>query len=213
MEIKEAVEAGSTSEGSFLVSGFLDDAASVAKQVNYEPAEKSAESVGFAAPATEPSGSAYEPADPTVANPSTEGPSESELITMSAEIEYAELGDESYPIVPNTTGQDSSFSGHGVPQWYGAESSGSIRAYADIDYSWDSLLKPSPAKLSVLIVALPKNTVANKKKAVAVVLCLLKWNTLNLEKNFTQLFLTQKVATPLWIQDTEFLNGMARLKL
>ena len=144
MEIKEAVEAGSTSEGSFLVSGFLDDAASVAKQVNYEPAEKSAESVGFAAPATEPSGSAYEPADPTVANPSTEGPSESELITMSAEIEYAELGDESYPIVPNTTGQDSSFSGHGVPQWYGAESSGSIRAYADIDYSWDS--DPDPHK-------------------------------------------------------------------
>ena len=124
MEIKEAVEAGSTSEGSFLVSGFLDDAASVAKQVNYEPAEKSAESVGFAAPATEPSGSAYEPADPTVANPSTEGPSESELITMSAEIEYAELGDESYPIVPNTTGQDSSFSGHGVPQWYGSAEQG-----------------------------------------------------------------------------------------
>jgi len=121
-EIKEAVEAGSTSEGSFLISGFLDDAASVAKQVNYE--EKSAES--FAAPVTEPSGSAYEPADPTVANPSTEGPSESELITMSAEIEYAELGDESYPIIPNTTGQDSSFNGHGVPQWYGAEGEGDI---------------------------------------------------------------------------------------
>lgn len=122
-EIKEAVESGSTSEGSFLISGFLDDAASVAKQVNYTE-EKSAES--FSAPITEPSGSSYEPADPTVANPSTEGPSESELITMSAEIEYAELGDESYPIVPNTTGQDSSFSGHGVPQWYGAEGSGDI---------------------------------------------------------------------------------------
>ena len=121
-EIKEAVESGSTSEGSFLISGFLDDAASVADAVNYE--EKSAES--FAAPVTEPSGSAYEPADPTVANPSTEGPSESELITMSAEIEYAELGDESYPIVPNTTGQDSSFNGHGVPQWYGAEGEGDI---------------------------------------------------------------------------------------
>ncbi len=118
-EIKEAVESGSTSTGSFVVSAFLDDATSVAEAVNYE--DKSAESVGFAAPATEPSGSAYEPADPTVANPSTEGPSESELITMSAEIEYAELGDESYPIVPNTTGQDSSFNGHGVPQWYGAE--------------------------------------------------------------------------------------------
>lgn len=118
-EIKEAVESGSTSEGSFLISGFLDDAASVAKQVNYTE-EKSAESF------SEPSGSSYEPADPTVANPSTEGPSESELITMSAEIEYAELGDESYPIVPNTTGQDSSFSGHGVPQWYGAEGSGDI---------------------------------------------------------------------------------------
>jgi hypothetical protein len=50
-------------------------------------------------------------------------------------------------------------------------------------------------KLSVLIVA-PRNTVA-KKKAAVVVLCLLKWNTLNLEKNFIQLFLTQKVATPL----------------
>ena len=124
-EIKEAVEAGSTSEGSFLISGFLDDAASVAKQVNYEESA-AAESVGFAAPVTEPSGSAYEPADPTVANPSTEGPSESELITMSAEIEYAELGDESYPIVPNTTGQDSSFNGHGVPQWYGAEGEGDI---------------------------------------------------------------------------------------
>ena len=122
-EIKEAVESGSTSEGSFLISGFLDDAASVAKQVNYTE-EKSAES--FSAPITEPSGSSYEPADPTVANPSTEGPSESELITMSAEIEYAELGDESYPIVPNTTGQDSSFSGHGVPQWYGAEGDGDI---------------------------------------------------------------------------------------
>ena len=122
-EIKEAVESGSTSEGSFLISGFLDDAASVAKQVNYTE-EKSAES--FSAPITEPSGSSYEPADPTVANPSTEGPSESELITMSAEIEYAELGNESYPIVPNTTGQDSSFSGHGVPQWYGAEGSGDI---------------------------------------------------------------------------------------
>jgi len=121
-EIKEAVESGSTSEGSFLISGFLDDAASVADAVNYE--EKSAES--FAAPVTEPSGSAYEPADPTVANPSTEGPSESELITMSAEIEYAELGDESYPIIPNTTGQDSSFNGHGVPQWYGAEGEGDI---------------------------------------------------------------------------------------
>lgn len=122
-EIKEAVESGSTSEGSFLISGFLDDAASVAKQVNYTE-EKSAES--FSAPITEPSGSSYEPADPTVANPSTEGPSESELITMSAEIEYAELGDESYPIVPNTTGQDSSFNGYGVPQWYGAEGSGDI---------------------------------------------------------------------------------------
>ena len=134
-EIKEAVESGSTSEGSFLVSGFLDDAASVAEAVNYEE-EKSAES--FSAPITEPSGSAYEPADPTVANPSTEGPSESELITMSAEIEYAELGDESYPIVPNTTGQDSSFNGHGVPQWYGAEGSGDISAYTTIPYSWET---------------------------------------------------------------------------
>ncbi len=122
-EIKEAVESGSTSPGSFNVSGFLDDAKNIAEAVNYTE-EKSAES--FAAPATEPSGSAYEPADPTVANPSTEGPSESELITMDAEIEYAELGEELYPIVPNTTGQDSSFNGRGVPQWYGAEGSGDI---------------------------------------------------------------------------------------
>ena len=67
-------------------------------------------------------------------------------------------------------------------------------------------------QVSVLIAAQPRNTVA-KKKAVAVVLCLLKWNTLNLEKNFTQLFLTQKAATPLWILATEFHNGMVQPKV
>jgi len=78
-EIQEAVEAGSTSEGSFTVSAFLNDANSVAEAVNYTE-EKSAET--FAAPSEVPSGSAYEPADPTVANPATAGYSESELITM-----------------------------------------------------------------------------------------------------------------------------------
>jgi hypothetical protein len=80
-EIQEAVEAGSTSEGSFTVSAFLNDANSVAEAVNYTE-EKSAET--FAAPAEVPSSSAYEPADPTVANPATEGYSESELITMDS---------------------------------------------------------------------------------------------------------------------------------
>jgi hypothetical protein len=89
-DIQSAVESGSTSEGSFTVSEFLTDGTKIAEAVGMMTEGKSAES--FAAPAEVPSGSAYLPVDPTVANPASEGPSESDLITMddfSAEDHYS----------------------------------------------------------------------------------------------------------------------------
>ena len=89
-DIQSAVESGSTSEGSFTVSEFLTDGTKIAEAVGMMTEDKSAET--FEAPASEPSGSAYLPVDPTVADPATEGPSESDLITMddfSAEDSYS----------------------------------------------------------------------------------------------------------------------------
>ncbi len=41
--------------------------------------------------------------------------------SMEAEMEYAELGDELYPIIPNSEGGNTALdSGRGVPQWYGS---------------------------------------------------------------------------------------------
>lgn len=120
--IKEAVESGSTSEGSFNVSEFLTEAADIAAAVNMVTEEKSAET--FAAPAEVPSGSAYEPADPTVANPATEGYSESELITMDefSAMEYTpEIGGyPGLPVIPDSYGENSAGEGFGVPVWYGS---------------------------------------------------------------------------------------------
>jgi hypothetical protein len=82
-DIQSAVESGSTSEGSFTVSEFLTDGTKIAEAVGMMTEDKAAESsAAFAAPASEPSGSAYLPVDPTVADPATEGYSESDLITM-----------------------------------------------------------------------------------------------------------------------------------
>lgn len=82
-DIQSAVESGSTSDGSFTVSEFLTDGTKIAEAVGMMTEDKAAESsAAFAAPASEPSGSAYLPVDPTVADPATEGYSESDLITM-----------------------------------------------------------------------------------------------------------------------------------
>lgn len=120
--IKEAVESGSTSEGSFNVSEFLTEAADIAAAVNMVTEEKSAET--FAAPAEVPSGSAYEPADPTVANPATEGYSESDLVTMDefSAMEYTpEIGGyPGLPVIPDSYGENSAGEGFGVPVWYGS---------------------------------------------------------------------------------------------
>jgi hypothetical protein len=125
-EIKTAVESGSTSEGSFNVSEFLTEAADIAAAVNMVTEEKSAET--FAAPAEVPSGSAYEPADPTVANPATEGYSESELITMDefSAMEYTpEIGGyPGLPVIPDSYGENSAGEGFGVPVWYGSAEEG-----------------------------------------------------------------------------------------
>ena len=120
--IKEAVESGSTSEGSFNVSEFLTEAADIAAAVNMVTEDKSAET--FAAPAEVPSGSAYEPADPTVANPATEGYSESDLVTMDefSAMEYTpEIGGyPGLPVIPDSYGENSAGEGFGVPVWYGS---------------------------------------------------------------------------------------------
>ena len=120
--IKEAVESGSTSEGSFNVSEFLTEAADIAAAVNMVTEEKSAET--FAAPAEVPSGSAYEPADPTVFDPATEGYSESDLVTMDefSAMEYTpEVGGyPGLPVIPDSYGENSAGEGLGVPVWYGS---------------------------------------------------------------------------------------------
>ena len=129
--IKEAVESGSTSEGSFNVSEFLTEAADIAAAVNMVTEEKSAET--FAAPAEVPSGSAYEPADPTVANPATEGYSESDLVTMDefSAMEYTpEVGGyPGLPVIPDSYGENSAGEGFGVPVWYGSAEEGDSEDY------------------------------------------------------------------------------------
>ena len=120
--IKTAVESGSTSEGSFNVSEFLTEASDIAAAVNMVTEDKSAET--FAAPSEVPSGSAYEPADPTVANPATEGYSESDLVTMDefSAMEYTpEIGGyPGLPVIPDSYGENSAGEGFGVPVWYGS---------------------------------------------------------------------------------------------
>ena len=78
----------------------------------------------FAAPSEVPSGSAYEPADPTVANPATEGYSESDLVTMDefSAMEYTpEIGGyPGLPVIPDSYGENSAGEGFGVPVWYGS---------------------------------------------------------------------------------------------
>ena len=136
--IKEAVESGTTSEGSFNVSEFLTEAADIAAAVNMVTEEKSAET--FEAPAEVPSGSAYEPADPTVANPATEGYSESDLITMDefSAMEYTpEIGGyPGLPVIPDSYGENSAGEGFGVPVWYG-----SAEEDEDYDAEGDSRLR------------------------------------------------------------------------
>ena len=73
---------------------------------------------------TASSGSAYEPADPTVANPATEGYSESDLVTMDefSAMEYTpEIGGyPGLPVIPDSYGENSAGEGFGVPVWYGS---------------------------------------------------------------------------------------------
>ena len=60
--------------------------------------------------------------------------------SMSAEMEYAELGEELYPVVPNSEGGNTALdSGYGVPQWYGS-------AEMDAQSITETLEEASPAK-------------------------------------------------------------------
>ena len=79
-----------------------------------------------------PADAALDASEPLVANPTTEAASGSDLITdvqdtsldLFAEMETANLPNSSLPGIPvvaNTMGEDSSLSGHGVPEWYGAD--------------------------------------------------------------------------------------------
>jgi hypothetical protein len=79
-----------------------------------------------------PADAALDASEPLVANPTTEPASGSDLITdvqdtslnLFAEMETANLPNSSLPGIPvvaNTMGEDSSLSGHGVPEWYGAD--------------------------------------------------------------------------------------------
>lgn len=79
-----------------------------------------------------PADAALDASEPLVANPTTEAASGSDLITdvhdtslnLFAEMETANLPNSNLPgipVVPNTMGEDSSLSGNGVPEWYGAD--------------------------------------------------------------------------------------------
>lgn len=79
-----------------------------------------------------PADAALDASEPLAANPTTEAASGSDLITdvedaslnLFAEMETANLPNSSLPgipVVPNTMGEDSSLSGNGVPEWYGAD--------------------------------------------------------------------------------------------
>lgn len=154
--IKEAVESGTTSEGSFNVSEFLTEAADIAAAVNMVTEEKSAET--FEAPAEVPSGSAYEPADPTVANPATEGYSESDLITMDefSAMEYTpEIGGyPGLPVIPDSYGENSAGEGFGVPVWYGSAEDSEKVTEQDTEY-WLGTSNPMDEAVEVI------TTVAN----------------------------------------------------
>ena len=71
---------------------------------------------------------------------------------MSAEMEYAELGEELYPVVPNSEGGNTALdSGYGVPQWYGsAEGSQGYHAQSITE----TLEEASPAKGTLVAPAL-----------------------------------------------------------
>lgn len=77
-----------------------------------------------------PADAALDASEPLVANPTTEAASGSDLITdvqdtsLDLFAETANLPNSSLPGIPvvaNTMGEDSSLSGHGVPEWYGAD--------------------------------------------------------------------------------------------
>lgn len=77
-----------------------------------------------------PADAALDASEPLVANPTTEPASGSDLITdvqdtsLDLFAETANLPNSSLPGIPvvaNTMGEDSSLSGHGVPEWYGAD--------------------------------------------------------------------------------------------
>jgi len=79
-----------------------------------------------------PADAALDASEPLTANPTTEAASGSDLITdvqdtslnLFAEMETANLPNSNLPgipVVPNTMGEDSSLSGNGVPEWYGAD--------------------------------------------------------------------------------------------
>ena len=72
--------------------------------------------------------------------------------SMSAEMEYAELGEELYPVVPNSEGGNTALdSGYGVPQWYGsAEGSQGYNAQSITE----TLEEASPAKGTLVAPAL-----------------------------------------------------------
>jgi len=68
--------------------------------------------------------------------------------SMSAEMEYAELGEELYPVVPNSEGGNTALdSGYGVPQWYGS-------AEMDAQSITETLEEASPAKGTLVAPAL-----------------------------------------------------------
>ena len=57
--------------------------------------------------------------------------------SMSAEMEYAELGEELYPVVPNSEGGNTALdSGYGVPQWYGSAESDGTEDAPEEDYKF-----------------------------------------------------------------------------
>tara|TARA_B100000683_G_scaffold215161_1_gene210423 strand:+ start:822 stop:2675 length:1854 start_codon:yes stop_codon:yes gene_type:complete len=89
-----------------------------------------------------PADVALDASEPLAANPTTEAASGTDLITdvqdtslnLFAEMETANLPNSNLPgipVVPNTMGEDSSLSGNGVPEWYGADEDAPSMTAAD----------------------------------------------------------------------------------
>ena len=124
--------------GKFEVDEFIfDDETAIKSKVEELQDElgqiNAAETGSYAAEVSgAPADAALDASEPLVANPTTEAASGSDLITdvqdtslnLFAEMETANLPNSNLPgipVVPNTMGEDSSLSGNGVPEWYGAD--------------------------------------------------------------------------------------------